>query len=44
MIFLKKGREKQRDQEDEERWRKPGRMRRSRTGFTLPDFDDDDFD
>lgn len=33
--------EKQREQEDEER-EDTGRMRRSRTGFTLPDFDDRD--
>lgn len=37
---LLKKEEKQRDQEDEER-EETGRMRRSRTGFTLPDFDDD---
>jgi len=40
---LLKKEEKQRDQEDEER-EETGRMRRSRTGFTLPDFDDDDDD
>lgn len=33
--------EKQREKEDDER-EETGRMRRSRTGFTLPDFDDDD--
>lgn len=40
---LLKKEEKQRDQEDEER-EETGRMRRSRTGFTLPDFDGDDDD
>ncbi|MEP4431321.1 MAG: helicase HerA-like domain-containing protein, partial [Hyphomicrobiales bacterium] len=35
--------EKQREREDEER-EETGRMRRSRTGFTLPDFDDRDDD
>lgn len=40
---LLKEEEKQREQEDEER-EETGRMRRSRTGFTLPDFDDDDDD
>lgn len=40
---LLKKEEAQRDQEDEER-EETGRMRRSRTGFTLPDFDDDDDD
>lgn len=38
---LLKKEENQREQEDEER-EETGRMRRSRTGFTLPDFDDDD--
>lgn len=33
--------EKQREQEDDER-EETGRMRKSRTGFTLPDFDDED--
>lgn len=40
---LLKKEDKQRDQEDEER-EETGRMRRSRTGFTLPDFDGDDDD
>lgn len=40
---LLKKEEKQREHEDEER-EETGRMRRSRTGFTLPDFDDDDDD
>ncbi|PCJ83898.1 MAG: ATP-binding protein, partial [Hyphomicrobiales bacterium] len=35
--------EDQRGREDEER-KETGRMRRSRTGFTLPDFDDEDDD
>lgn len=35
--------QKKRELEDEEREER-GRMRRSRTGFTLPDFDDDDDD
>ncbi|MFK8033238.1 MAG: helicase HerA-like C-terminal domain-containing protein [Hyphomicrobiales bacterium] len=33
--------EKQREREDDER-EETGRMRKSRTGFTLPDFDDED--
>ena len=38
---LLKDEEKKRELEDEER-EEGGRMRRSRTGFTLPDFDDDE--